>query len=90
MTFSTFQEGVSNLRVMHSKQLFWLLPVGQARFPQLHLHVQFHHYLPDEFVPLLHMMYLPHLLLVQGLKISVELHFNTENHILYEVQKISL
>ncbi len=77
-----FHEELSNLRVVHGEQPLWLLAVGQAGFPQLLLHVQLQHDLPDVSVPVPHTVELLHLLLVRGLKVSVESCLDAINHIL--------
>lgn len=74
--------GVSNLRVVHRKQLLRLLAVAQAGLPQLSLQLQLDHYSPDVFVSLSHVGDLLRLLPVQGLKLSVEARLDVVNHIL--------
>lgn len=74
--------GVSNLRVVHRKQLLRLLAVAQAGLPQLSLQLQLDHYAPDVFVSLSHVGDLLRLLPVQGLKLSVEARLDVVNHIL--------
>lgn len=85
------QEEVSNLRVVHSEQPLWPLTVGQAGFPQLLLHVQVQHDVPDVSVPVPHTADLLHLLLVHGLKFSVESCLDAINHILHlELREIRI
>lgn len=77
-----FHEEVGNLRVIHCEQPLWLLADGQARLPQLLIHVQLQHDVPDLSVPVSHTVQLLHLLLVHGVKLSVERCLDVINHIL--------
>lgn len=78
-----FREEVSNLRVIHSEQPLWLLTVGQAGLPQLLVHVQLQHNVPDVSISLPHTADLLHFLPVQGLKVGVEPGLDAINHILH-------
>lgn len=73
---------VSHLRILHGQQPLWTLAVAQCGLPQVLLHIQLQHDVPNQSVPVFHTTELLHLLPVHGFKLGVEGRLDAMNHIL--------